>query len=43
MNIFFSTEFAELGIDPKLISSGFVDETGERTFYAELQLAILIY
>jgi len=34
--IFFDTEFTELGFDPKLISIGLVDETGERTFYAEL-------
>lgn len=36
IRIFFDTEFTELGVDPKLISIGFVDETGERTFYAEL-------
>jgi len=36
MRIFFDTEFTELGIDPKLISIGLVDETGERTFYSEL-------
>jgi len=36
MRVFFDTEFTELGIDPKLISIGLVDETGERTFYAEL-------
>jgi len=34
--IFFDTEFTELGVDPKLISIGLVDESGERTFYAEL-------
>lgn len=36
MRIFFDTEFTDLGIDPKLISIGLVEETGERTFYAEL-------
>jgi len=36
MRVFFDTEFTELGVNPKLISIGFVDETGERTFYAEL-------
>ena len=36
MKVFFDTEFTELGVDPKLISIGLVDETGERTFYAEL-------
>jgi hypothetical protein len=34
--VFFDTEFTGLIVDPKLISIGFVDETGERTFYAEL-------
>lgn len=36
MKIFFDTEFTELGVDPRLISIGLVDETGEQTFYAEL-------
>lgn len=36
IRIFFDTEFTGLVVDPKLISIGFVDETGERTFYAEL-------
>lgn len=36
IRIFFDTEFSGLIVDPKLISIGFVDETGERTFYAEL-------
>lgn len=36
MKVFFDTEFTELGVDPKLISIGLVDETGERTFCAEL-------
>lgn len=36
MLIFFDTEFTELGIDPRLISIGLIDESGERTFYAEL-------
>lgn len=34
--IYFDTEFTELGIDPRLISIGFVSEDGTRTFYAEL-------
>lgn len=34
--VFFDSEFTELGVDPKLISIGFVAEDGERTFYAEL-------
>lgn len=34
--IFFDTEFTELRIDPKLISIGLVDESGDQTFYAEL-------
>lgn len=34
--VFFDTEFTGLVIDPKLISIGLIDETGERTFYAEL-------
>lgn len=34
--IFFDTEFTGLTVDPKLISIGLIDETGERTFYAEL-------
>jgi hypothetical protein len=36
MRIFFDTEFSDLGLDPKLISIGLVDETGARSFYAEL-------
>lgn len=36
IRVFFDTEFTDLVIDPKLISIGLVDETGERTFYAEL-------
>lgn len=34
--IFFDTEFTGLVVDPALISIGLVDETGARTFYAEL-------
>ena len=34
--IFFDTEFTELGIDPRLISIGLIDELGEKAFYAEL-------
>lgn len=36
MLIFFDTEFTDLIVDPQLISIGLIDETGERTFYAEL-------
>ncbi|GAB1392906.1 hypothetical protein MASR1M60_10690 [Rhodocyclaceae bacterium] len=36
MLIFFDTEFTGLIVDAKLISIGLADETGERTFYAEL-------
>ena len=36
MLIFFDTEFTGLIVDAKLISIGLIDETGERTFYAEL-------
>jgi hypothetical protein len=36
MLIFFDSEFSELGIDPRLVSIGFVSEDGTRTFYAEL-------
>lgn len=36
MLIFFDTEFTDLADDAKLISIGLIDETGERTFYAEL-------
>lgn len=36
MLIFFDTEFTDLSYDAKLISIGMIDETGERTFYAEL-------
>lgn len=34
--IYFDSEFTELGIDPRLISIGFVSEDGTQTFYAEL-------
>lgn len=34
--IFFDTEFTDLIVEAKLISIGFGDEAGERTFYAEL-------
>lgn len=36
IRIFFDTEFTALTDEAKLISIGFVDERGERTFYAEL-------
>jgi hypothetical protein len=36
LRIFFDTEFTDLAADAKLISIGMVDETGERSFYAEL-------
>lgn len=36
IHIFFDTEFTDLIVDPQLISIGLIDETGERTFYAEL-------
>lgn len=36
IHIFFDTEFTDLVVDPQLISIGMIDETGERTFYAEL-------
>lgn len=36
MLIFLDTEFTDLGIDPKLISIGLVDESGAREFYAEV-------
>ena len=36
LRIFFDTEFTALTEDAKLISIGFVDEIGERSFYAEL-------
>jgi hypothetical protein len=36
IHIFFDTEFTDLVVDPQLISIGMVNETGERTFYAEL-------
>jgi hypothetical protein len=36
MIIFFDTEFHDLVAKPKLISIGLIDETGTRTFYAEL-------
>lgn len=37
MKIFFDTEFTSLADDAQLISIGLVDETGQRTFYAEVQ------
>lgn len=36
MRIFFDTEFTGLSLDAKLISIGFVDESGLNEFYAEL-------
>lgn len=36
IRIFFDTEFTGLTADAKLISIGFVDETGAHEFYAEL-------
>lgn len=36
LRIFFDTEFTGLTTDAKLISVGLIDETGGRTFYAEL-------
>ena len=36
LRIFFDTEFTGLIVDPRLISIGCVDETGTKTFYAEL-------
>jgi hypothetical protein len=39
INLFFDTEFTRLDeryVDAKLISIGFIDETGEHAFYAEL-------
>ncbi len=36
IRVFFDTEFTDLAADAKLISIGMVDETGERSFYAEL-------
>ena len=36
IHVFFDTEFTDLIVDPLLISIGMIDETGERTFYAEL-------
>lgn len=36
LRIFVDTEFTDLISDCKLISIGFVDETGDRSFYAEL-------
>lgn len=36
MLIFFDTEFTSLTNSSKLISIGLVDETGQKTFYAEL-------
>jgi hypothetical protein len=37
MLIFFDTEFTELGLDARLISIGFVSESGQHEFYAELE------
>lgn len=34
--VFIDTEFSDLVARPKLISIGLIDETGTRTFYAEL-------
>lgn len=36
IRIFFDTQFTDLIVDSQLISIGLIDETGERTFYAEL-------
>lgn len=36
MLLFLDTEFTGLHLNPDLISIGLVDETGQRTFYAEL-------
>lgn len=36
IHVFFDTEFTDLVVDPQLISIGMIDETGERTFNAEL-------
>lgn len=36
MRIFFDTEFTGLTDEAKLISIGLIDETGQRTFYAEV-------
>lgn len=36
LRIFLDTEFSDLVRDAKLLSIGLIDETGERTFYAEL-------
>jgi hypothetical protein len=36
MLIFFDTEFTELSNNAKFISIGLIDETGKRSFYAEL-------
>lgn len=36
IRVFFDSEFTGFVSNPKLISIGFIDETGERTFYAEL-------
>lgn len=42
IRIFFDTEFTDLIVDPQLISIGLIDETGERTFYAELSDTYLL-
>lgn len=36
LRIFFDTEFTSLTEDAKLISIGIIDQSGQRTFYAEL-------
>jgi len=36
LRIFLDTELSDLVRDAKLLSIGLIDETGERTFYAEL-------
>lgn len=36
VKVFFDTEFASLADHAPLISIGFVDQTGQRTFYAEV-------
>ncbi|HUX62224.1 hypothetical protein [Sulfuricella sp.] len=36
IRVFFDTEFTDLIVDHQLIRIGLIDETGERTFYAEL-------
>lgn len=36
MILFLDTEFTDLGLDPKLMSIGLVDESGDKEFYAEV-------